>query len=150
VCRGYELHADLAARSLTCWSEVGFLALELADPARAIAALTRAARWQVGTERPMHTGYLALARGEPAVAVKLFGDALAAFEREPVVGWWSRLIAGELRLGLGRAQRALGLSREARATLAAGIADLDAVVRDHPHAAYERRLRRARSELAAI
>jgi tetratricopeptide (TPR) repeat protein/predicted Ser/Thr protein kinase len=151
VCQGYELHPGLAVRAATCWGELGFLALELDDRGRAIAALERATRPQAGPARPQdtgYTGYLALARGDASSAITRFRDAIEALQRVRHNGWWDDLTRGELHLGLGRAQRAIGAPRDARRTLEASIADLVEVVRNHPTADYERRLRRARAELA--
>ena len=62
--------------------------------------------------------------------------------------WWDRLSRARLSLGLGRAQRAAGQLAAARTTLETAIAALEQIIEQHPATAYERRLGRARVELA--
>jgi eukaryotic-like serine/threonine-protein kinase len=149
LCRSCELHPALPDPIVECWAEAGFLALELDDRPRAVAALERAARWRPGGAHPRDAGYAALARGDARAAIDRFQDGLRDWQQRPSDAWWRRLTRAELRLGLGRAQRALALPG-ARHTLEASLAELEDIVRDHPGAAYERRLHRARVELAAV
>jgi predicted Ser/Thr protein kinase len=148
VCLAYELHPGLERKIATCWREIGFVALELEDRARALAAFERIAHRWPGGGRRHDAAYAALARGDARSAVELFHSAFAAFQRDHLGRWWDHLRNGELRLGLGRAQRALGALSDARREFEASIADLEGVVRNHASADYERRLRRARTELA--
>jgi tetratricopeptide (TPR) repeat protein len=148
ACRGYELHRGLDARIALCWGELGFLALELEDRSRAVAALERATLRSRPGARPHDGAYLTFARGDLPLAAAQFRDALAVMERRTKGGWWDDLTIHELNLGLGRTQRALGALGDARRTLASSVAGLDEIVRNHPTAIYARKLARARSELA--
>ena len=148
LCRSSELHPALPNPIVECWAEAGFVALELDDRPRAAAAFERAARSRPGGAHPRDAAYAALARGDARAAIDRFEDGLRDWQQTPSEAWWKRLTRAELRLGLGRAQRALALAG-ARPTLEASLAELEDIVRDHPGAAYERRLRRARAELAA-
>jgi eukaryotic-like serine/threonine-protein kinase len=121
-CPRHDLH-DSPAQAAACWTELGFLAAELGDRGRAIAALEQAAR-----RRPEHTGvaaYLALWRGENAAAIRGFSAALVARAPRGDAPWWERAQRAELELGLGRAQRAAGDLPAARASLASSIAALE-------------------------
>jgi hypothetical protein len=61
---------------------------------------------------------------------------------------WQRQKRAELQLGLGRAWRAAGRPAAARPALAASAAVLAEIAHDHPNAVVQRRLGRARVELA--
>jgi len=93
-------------------------------------------------------GYVTLLRGDARGAERQFAEALAAHATAPDDHWWDGLVRGQLRLGQGRARRDAGELSGAREALEAAVAELEAVVRDHPQANYERRLGRARVELA--
>jgi tetratricopeptide (TPR) repeat protein len=149
LCRSCELHPALPDPIAECWAEAGFLALELDDRPRAVAAFERAVQASPGGAHPRDAAYAALARGDARAAIDRFEDGLRDWQQTPGEAWWRRLTRAELRLGLGRAQRALALPG-ARPTLEASLAELEGIVRDHPGAAYERRLRRVRAELAAV
>ena len=145
TCQLFEQHAALARRTAECWLEVGLLRWDLVDRAPAIAAVNRAAQLQGAGEA---AGYLTLLRGDAAGAARQFAAALAAAAPGPDDQWWDRLSRARLSLGLGRAQRAAGQLAAARTTLETAIAALEQIIEQHPATAYERRLGRARVELA--
>ena len=144
VCRGFELHP--AADVENCWAEVGQLRWDLGDLAGARDAMARAARSPA--EPPDSAAYAALLAGDPRTAARRFEDALAKAPPPADGRWWERVARGRLELGLGRARRALGDLRGARTVLGAAVADLAAVVHDDAPVSYQRRLGRARIELA--
>jgi eukaryotic-like serine/threonine-protein kinase len=153
VCQGYALHhqPDSVAR---CWTEVALLQDELGAPALTIEAMQQAVQALdhplLNEEAPEAAPYLHFFQGDAALAIKQFVAALTAIQAKqgPEDRWWDGLTRGQLRLGLGRAYRRSGELRAARRELERAIADLEVVVRDHPAARYERRLGRARTELA--
>jgi predicted Ser/Thr protein kinase len=152
TCEALELHARLAVtETQPCWGDVGFLRAELGDRRGAIAALERASRigGPAGPDgpNPEVEGYLALWRGDAAGAAAYFVDQLAAEKQE--LGW-QRANRALLALGLGRARRALGDLPGARAALETAILGLEDALRAHPGLSRERRLTRARAELAYV
>jgi len=146
VCRGHELHVSLKFQAIECWTELGFVRLDLGNRSGAIEALARAAEISSGATEA--SAYLALLRGDAHRAARQLIDAIAAKPPAPGESWWARLKRGKLELGLGRACRASGDLAGARAALRSAIADLDATVRQHPAASFERRLGRSNVELA--
>jgi len=146
VCRAYELHATLVDAIVRCWTEVGLLRLDLNKRDGAIEAMERAVHAQ--KEAPEAASYLTLLRGNAGAAARKFAEAVAA--RPPTLEdqWWDRLLRAYLTLGLGRALRETGDLRGARGALEKTIRDLEPIIRVHPAASYERRLGRARVELA--
>jgi predicted Ser/Thr protein kinase/tetratricopeptide (TPR) repeat protein len=148
VCEGDELHADTTAEAARCWSEVGFVRGELGDADGAIAAFTRAVRIGAAlTDVPEMAANLAFWRGDAADAARQLVATLAQPQADDPP-WWLHLYRAKLELALGRARRRLGQWRGAREALEASVAELTMIVRNHPTAAYERRLGRARAELA--
>jgi tetratricopeptide (TPR) repeat protein len=119
---------------------------DLGDRSGASEAMERAARTPEGI--PEAAPYAALLRGDARAAARQLADAVAARPPAPNEPWWDGLARAELSLGLGRARRALGDLRGAREALEHAIARLEPIVRAHPAARYERRLGRARAELA--
>src|SRR5262249_52964795 len=81
-------------------------------------------------------------------AARQFAEAIAAQAPTQDERWWDRLARARLTMGLGRARRQAGELRGAREAIEKAIADLDGIVRMHPTASNERRLGRARVELA--
>lgn len=146
VCHGNDLHPALVSSAIRCWSELGWLRWELDDRAGALEAMARAARSP--RESPPAMPYVALLRGDANTAAHQFAEAIAATPLASEAPWWRRVVRAELTLGLGRALRQTGDLRGARAALEDTIAELDPIVRDHPGANRERRLGRARVELA--
>jgi tetratricopeptide (TPR) repeat protein len=145
VCRSYESWSleDPAAK---CWNEVGLVRLDLGDRDGAKRAMASAAHGQVDTSEA--TAYVTLLQGDARSAARQFANAVAAHPRAPPDPWWRRLWRAQLMIGLGRADRELGDLHEAREVLEATIGALEEITRAHPQASYERRLGRARVELA--
>jgi hypothetical protein len=150
ACEKLELHPALTGGAATCWAEVGYLARELHEEGRASLALERALR--VGAADDLDTAevvpYLTLWRGDAARAAEQFTAALARLGNRPDEPWWRRLRRAELELGLGRARRAAGALSLACEVLRHCVAELAPIAREHPAAAIDRRLGRARAELA--
>ncbi|MEO7731668.1 MAG: hypothetical protein ABIY55_11890, partial [Kofleriaceae bacterium] len=146
VCRAYDDHLALADRSAECWTEVGFVEEDLGHRALAVAALRRAVRTE--DERSEARPYLALLQDGPRPATAMFGAALAALPARAGAPWWERLSRAKLTLGLGRARRAGGDLRGAREAFAEAIADLEPIVTAQRSLSDDRRLGRARVELA--
>jgi len=143
VCRSYALHPGFAEVIADCWTEVGLLRWDLGDRTGATEAMALAVG--ASPEAPLTVAYLALLRGQAQAAARRFAEAQA---RAPSELPWQRLERGHLSLGLGRARREAGDLRGALAAFEAAISDLEPVVRVHPNADWERRLGRARVELA--
>lgn len=150
ACLGLAMHGHPLAAF--CWAEVGFLRGELGDAAGAITALERASATQAtdGRHAPVVLPFLAFWQGRLDVARRGFEDALRARPPTPTAPFWDRMERAELELGLGRALRAAGRSKEAKKTLKRSLADLTDVARSHPAPITDRRLARARAELAAL
>ncbi len=146
VCRAYERYATLTELISRCWTEVGLLRWDLGERGGAIEAMEWAV--QAKKEAPEAGPYLTLLRGGARAAARQFADAVSA--RPPTLddSLWDRLSRAYLTLGLGRALREMGDLRGARKALERTIADLDPIVRVHPATSHERRLGRARVELA--
>jgi len=151
ACEGLDAQADARDPAVECWAELGFIADELGDRARAIAAVERAAARAVPTVRGAEAaGYVALWRGDARGAIATFATELAALPRRPDEPFWRPVSRGKLALGLGRAQRAAGDARAARDAFEAAVDDLAAATRVRPGGAGERRLTRARAELQTL
>lgn len=153
ACARYErLHPWLATRMVDCWVEVGYLASEFGDTGRAQAAMGRAARLRAasGQGSPQAGAYDALWHADAATASRRFDEALAAMPKQPHEPGWRRFDRAELELGLGRARRAAGAWRSARAVLESVVTDLKVLAREQPVPAIERRLARAQAELVAV
>jgi tetratricopeptide (TPR) repeat protein len=146
VCRAYELHATLVDDIVECWTEVGLMRVDLGERGGALEALELAVH--AASDAPEAAAYIALLRGDPRVAARQFADAVASKPSQPKEPSWKRASRAALTLGLGRARLDMGDLRGAREALERTIADLEPFVREHPGARYERRLGRARVELA--
>jgi hypothetical protein len=89
-----------------------------------------------------------LGRGNADAAAHEFDTQLAR-KPEPENGlWWERRARAELLLGLGQAQRQSNQVAAARLALQTAVSELEEITRTHPSAFNERRLGRARVELA--
>jgi len=153
ACDGYERWGSALARSAgDCWAELGYVADELGDPARAVSAMTSAARIDAerGKGLAAAAGYLALWRGDVRTAREIFAAAAATVARKPDERWWRTLARGELEVGLARSERAAGDLVRARAAAATAVDDLSTVMRARASAPVQRRLTRAQAELAAL
>lgn len=131
-----------------CWVEIGLLRWDLDDRGAALDALEQAAR--VGNDGPESAGYLALFRGDAAEAIRQFTADIDATLAGPGAPWWRRYNQLVFRIGLGRAQRTARDLGAARRTLAAAVAELAPLVAAQPTSGHERRLGRARVELALV
>jgi len=148
VCEAYELHAALATKTVRCWTELGLVRWDLGDRAGAQEAMERA--MQASSDASEATAYVTLWRGNATAAVQQFTAAVAAVTPKPNEGWLERASRARLTLGLGRARRDMGDLGGAREAFERTIADLEPIVRDHHETNIERRLGRARVELASL
>jgi tetratricopeptide (TPR) repeat protein len=148
VCRAYEQHTTLTRERAQCWTELGLLRWELGESDAAMRALEQAVA--VRGDAPEAMPYLTLLRGDVPAAVRQFAEAIAQHPVTPSDNWWDRLSHACLTLGLGRARRAAEDLPGARRALEATVAELQQIVRSHGGTAYERRLGRARVELALV
>lgn len=146
VCHAYEVNTTFADRTARCWTEVGLVRWDLGDRDGAIEALERAA--PAPSQAPEAAPNLSLLRGDTRAAATQFAAAIAAKPSTPNEHWWDRQSRARLTVGLGRTRRQMGDFRGACEALERAIADLDAIVRVHPSTSQERRLGRARVELA--
>jgi hypothetical protein len=122
---------------------------ELGERDAAVAAYTRATNLHAAppAEVPEIAAALARWQGHAETALQM----LATHTREPLAPtakWWQRYGHGRCLFELGRVQRQLGQLRAARDSLEIGVAELSVIESGHAQAAYERRLGRARAELA--
>ena len=150
TCAALQEHEHF--RAARCWLEVGFIRRELDDQSGAVSALQRAAAVTTAhdSQSPLIPFYLLLWQGDGAAATHGFTDALAAIppnQREP---WWDRLDRAELELGLGRALRSVGRLERAKDVLSSSLDHLCAVASKNPSPYADRRLGRARAELAKV
>jgi tetratricopeptide (TPR) repeat protein len=148
ICTAEELHPSLAARTAFCWTEVADLRRELGD-AQALAALDRATARGAGSLEdglPELEGYARLWRDDADGAIAQFRAALKRIPVETNEPWFVSYARAKVELGLGRAL--VAKPREAIAVLEPAVATFAEVARDHPAVAVERRLGRARAELA--
>ena len=152
VCRRRELHSWLVDVTATCWVEVADLQSEQGNRAAALAALDRAQ--QLGSDTNINTreaeGYRALWREDPERAIAAFKVQLADLEPPPNEPWWSTYTRARLLVGLGRASTAAHRPVDAATALEAAIALLEPLARDQRRMAIDRRLGRARVELARV
>jgi tetratricopeptide (TPR) repeat protein len=152
VCRARELHSWLAAVTATCWLEAADLDAELGDRTAALAALARARRFG-GTANPDTrecAGYEALWRGDPAAAAAAFAGQLAELAPRADEPWYRSYARARLSLGLGRALAAQHRPDAAADPLERALAVLEPLARDQRQVAIDRRLGRARAELARV
>jgi eukaryotic-like serine/threonine-protein kinase len=149
TCDRFALHESLAQELPTCLAELGDLHVELGDLEGAAVAYTRAAEPGHGAplEFPELTGYALLLRGDLAGAIRAFDAGLAELPYEPGKPWYFRYGHAKLQLGRGRALRATGKLDDARRALQRAVDVLSEI--DDPVMPVQRRLGRARAELAA-
>jgi tetratricopeptide (TPR) repeat protein len=152
VCRARELHSWLAAVTATCWLEAADLQAELGDRTAALAALDRGQRFgsDANPETREAAGYQALWRGDPAAATAAFTGPLAELAPRADEPWYRGYARARLALGLGRALAAQHRPDAAADALDGAIAVLEPLARDQRRVAIDRRLGRARAELARI
>jgi hypothetical protein len=142
--------AGSTARAARCWVEAADLhdalgeldrARDAIDRALAIAPDGRHETWEA-------RAYDELWHDRPASAALRLVLEILWMPLEADAPWFRRFARAKLELALGRAQLALGDRGGASATLARVVAELEPIVRDHPQQMFERRLARARAELA--
>jgi len=150
TCTALEIHA--VVRSQPCWMEVAYLRGELNDAAGAISALQRATSIGDATvpPSPLIDPYLHFWKGNPAAAAKEFAAALVAARPRDGEPWWDRFERAELQLGLGRALCLSGRTREAKTALLSSLDVLSEVAGKRLAPNADRRLNRARAELATV
>jgi eukaryotic-like serine/threonine-protein kinase len=150
ACGGLEIRDGMNA--MLCWSELGYVRGETADVSGAAAALSRARSIQVdGDARlPEIVPYLKLWQGDAAGAAREFASALAALPARDDSPWWDRYLRANLQLGLARARRAAGHLRAARPILVQSVGTLSDIAAKHSDGSVDRRLGRARAELAEV
>lgn len=150
TCTALEVHG--VVRAQRCWMEVAYLRGELNDPAGAVSALQRATSMVDATvpPSPLVTPYLHFWQGNAAAAAGEFAATLDALRPRQSEPWWDRFERAELQLGLGRALRSSGRPHQAKKALLSGLQGLSevAAMRLAPNA--DRRLSRARAELAQV
>lgn len=151
LCGKTELHPSLSAQTARCLVELADVRFELGDQAGAVAALDRALG--IGASRlddtPEARGYSLLWQDDPSRAASSFAAALAQ-PLAPDAPWHERYYRAKSMLGLGRARFAEGRLAAAQAVLEPAVAMLQEILDGHPAVAVERRLGRARAELARI
>jgi hypothetical protein len=146
ACNGRTQYPGIAGIIDPCWTEIGLLRWDLEDRGAAVDALEQAVR--AGNDGQESAGYLALFRGDAAEAIRQFTADIDAAHVAPGAPWWKQYKQLVLRIGLGRAQRIARNLVAARRTLAAAVAELAPIVAAQPSSGRERRLGRARVELA--
>jgi tetratricopeptide (TPR) repeat protein/predicted Ser/Thr protein kinase len=151
TCEALDAQPALAAHVVRCWAELGMVRKDLGDDPGAVLAMERADRRlaaapSMAEVRP----YLLLWRGDARAALAGFEGALAALPSAGEESWFPHFRRAEVQVGLGRALRATGDLRGARTTLENAVAELAPIAERHPSSLIERRLGRARIELAQV
>ncbi len=146
LCDAYELHPALAPQRVRCWTELGLVRWDLGEHDGAIEAMQRAE--QAGSGAREAAAYANLWQRQPKAAARQFADAVASVTPKANEHWLDRLQRARLTLGLGWALREAGELRRAREALEGTITDLVLIAREHHETRIERRLGRARVELA--
>jgi hypothetical protein len=124
---------------------------DLGDNPGAVFAMERADRRIAAAPHMLEVHpYLLLWRDDARAAVAGFKDALGASRSTADEPWFQRFRRAEIQLGLGRALRATGNLHETRAALEQAITMLGPIVERHPSSLIERRLGRARVQLAQV
>jgi len=152
VCKEYEHAASLARAIAPCWVEVADLNAERGDRSAALAALDRA--WLAGAAGNLNTrevdGYRKLWRDDATAAAAAFNDALRDSPTSADEPWYETYARAVVTLGLGRARQAEHRLPEAAAVLEHSVALLAPLAEGQHSAAIDRRLARARAELARV
>jgi tetratricopeptide (TPR) repeat protein len=135
-----------------CWVELADLRSELGERSHAIAAIEKALALGAATNvnTPEAVGYHQLWRSDPGAAADAFNAAIADTPERSGEPWYRTYTRACLSLGLGRARMALNQPDEAVTALERSITLLEALARDRPAVPIERRLGRARAELARM
>jgi hypothetical protein len=155
TCARLRPHSDAIAKS--CWAEVALIAGELGEGLEAAAASGNAVSIPVAADSDVLSvqPYLHYWRGDFAAAAEAFASALRGLERGPTFAGgaetappWDRQARADLEIGLGRSLLALGRPRAARGPLTSAVQGLLDISVKLPSPGVERRLGRARAELA--
>jgi tetratricopeptide (TPR) repeat protein len=146
ACAGLEAHDR--NRASKCWFEIGFLLKELGDERGAVAAMQRVSSPAVepGSAVTTASAYLHLWEGDAGRAARELAASLTP--AKPDEPWWDLLERAERELALGRALRTAGDLRAAKRALGSSLAALRKIAESHPAATVDRRIGRARAELA--
>ena len=150
TCPKLEIHNRALAKR--CWSELGYLRGELNDRTGAAEAMQRATSIAVTRELdwPAALPYLHLWQGNLGSASREFAAALKALPARDAEPWWDRLERSDLELGQARTEGVAGHLRDARRTLDVAVRRLGDICRTISHPMVDRRLGRARTELAKL
>ena len=149
ACAGLEAHDG--ANAMWCWSELGYLKSETANLSGAAAAMQRALSVQIdGPERLPYSPYLHLWQGDTAAAAREFAAGIKAILAVNDPPWWDRYVHANLELGLAIARREKGQLREAKQLLTQSVERLQEIATKHSDGGVDRRLGRARAELAEV
>jgi tetratricopeptide (TPR) repeat protein len=155
ACREQELYPWLAPLTTLCWTELADLRAELGDRPAAIAAVERAQALgpAISYFSPEAGGYRLLWRDDPTAALAAFDAALAQSPEQPGEPWYVTYTRARLILGRGRALAALAPTAhraDAAIALARSVAMLESIAHDQRDISVQRRLARARAELADL
>jgi tetratricopeptide (TPR) repeat protein/predicted Ser/Thr protein kinase len=142
VCAQTELHAALAGRAADCWLELADVRAELDDVGGAAQAAQRSVTLDATDEA---AAYARLWQGDARSAEALFRAALKKRPRRDNEPWYQSYARARLELGLARTR-----PRDMRALLDSAVAALTPIARNHSAQAIQRRLARARVELAQL
>jgi eukaryotic-like serine/threonine-protein kinase len=152
VCQRRELHSWLAAVTATCWLEAADLRSELGFHTAALVALDSSIRFGSDTnpETLEVNGYRALWRGDTDAATAAFTAALAEVPPRPDEPWYWAYTRARLLLGIGRAFAAQHRLDAAATALERAVDIFEPLARKLQRVAIDRRLGRARAELARV
>jgi hypothetical protein len=149
ACTGLQAHDD--ARAVRCWLEVGYIRRELDDDGGAVAALQHAAAVAGHDSRSVLVpSYLLLWQGDVGGASRAFTNALDELPATDDQPWWDRFERADLELGFGRLLRASGHLQHAKVVLGSSLDRFCAALRKSSLLIADRRLGRARAELAQV
>jgi eukaryotic-like serine/threonine-protein kinase len=148
TCAALRPHNAVLAKH--CWREVAFIQGDLGRRAEAIATLTVARSIDVAPESdiPGILPYLWLWEGDAETAASAFAALVRDLPASDSQPWWDRKERAELQVGWAQALLASGQVREARRTLESAVRGLTDIAHKFPYPPVERRLGRARAELA--
>jgi tetratricopeptide (TPR) repeat protein len=151
LCEASQQHPPSQVRAARCWTEVGYLYLDLARD-DAGAAFVRASRSSPAAQSSTLALVALFHDREPRRAEAAFASAIASNRAKTQPGsveaWWDKVSRAVLLLGLGRALRDQGKLRDASSALDEAAALMEIIVESHPGTRHERLLGRTRVELA--
>jgi tetratricopeptide (TPR) repeat protein len=150
TCPEMEVHNGPLAKR--CWAEIAFIRAELGNYVEAEQAMRRAASIELKSELDVTevVPYLHLWQGNATIASREFAAALRAIASPADQPWWDHLERAGLELGRARADRAAGRLFEARRSLDLSVRRLADIASRTSAPEIDRRLGRARAELAKV